>query len=107
MKLCQSFFLRIYGYEISYPGFADEAIKVLEGAGCSKAKSYYNEIIAKYQKKRDEELKPVARQVKKQWEMDWQKLVKEGEEKRKEQEVKQYLSQRSDRELLNLLQALY
>lgn len=42
MKLTKGFFLKVYGYEISFPGFADQAIKVLMAAGCSKAQGYYS-----------------------------------------------------------------
>ena len=43
MKLTKDFFKRIYGYEISFPGFADEAIAALEATGCSHAKQYYTD----------------------------------------------------------------
>ncbi len=77
MKLDKSFFLKIYSYEISFPGFAAEAIKALEDAGCSKAQEYYNAIIGEYQNKRDEELKPVARAIRQKWEEDWKRLQKQ------------------------------
>lgn len=32
MKLDKFFFLKVYGYEISFPGFADQAVKALEDA---------------------------------------------------------------------------
>ncbi len=83
MKLTRAFFLKIYGYEISFPGFADEAVKALNDAGCSKAREYYDNFVAEYQRERDKELKPVAAQIRKQWEKEWDKLKKEGEERRK------------------------
>lgn len=42
MKLTQDFFKRIYGYEITYPGFAEIALQRLEVLGCSKARAYYD-----------------------------------------------------------------
>lgn len=82
MKLTKAFFMKVYGYEISFPGFADEAIKALEDAGCSKAKGYYDNFVAEYQRERDKELKPVAAQVRKQWEADWKRLKKGSDERR-------------------------
>lgn len=35
MKLDKAFFLKIYGYELTWPGFAETAIKALEAAGLS------------------------------------------------------------------------
>lgn len=36
MKIDKVFFLKIYGFEISYPGFREAAIGKLEKCGCSK-----------------------------------------------------------------------
>lgn len=56
MKLDKAFFLRVYGYEISFPGFADEVIRALEEAGCSKARQYYISIVEEYKTAHDAEL---------------------------------------------------
>ena len=40
MVLNKAFFLKVYGYEISFPGFADEAIKAINDAGCRRAREY-------------------------------------------------------------------
>lgn len=85
MKLDKFFFLKVYGYEISFPGFADQAVKALEDAGCGRAKEYYNMIVVEYRNKRDNELKLVSAQIRKQWEADWKKLQKGSEEKRKQE----------------------
>ena len=53
MKLDRHFFLKVYGYEISFHGFADKAVKALEDAGCSKAREYYDKTVAEYQRKQD------------------------------------------------------
>ena len=60
MKLYKSTFLKIYGYELSYPGFADKALDWLEMLGCSKARAYYSDIVAEYEHERDKGLKEVA-----------------------------------------------
>ena len=84
MKLDKSFFLKVYGYEISFPGFAEQAVKALEDAGCGRAREYYNMIVAEYQKKRDENLKPVVKELHKKWDEDWKRLQKGSEEKREQ-----------------------
>ena len=99
MNLTKGFFLRIYGYEISWPGFEDQAIKALEDAGCSRAKAYYVEIIGDYQRQQDESIKPVAAEYAKEYNRKWEQKEKEGETKRSLQEM-------DSRELLTLLKNL-
>lgn len=79
MKLDRAFFLRIYGYEISFPGFADEAVRALEKAGCSRAGEYYAMTVAEYQERHDRELRPIAKQIRKQLDAEWKQVQKEGE----------------------------
>lgn len=93
MKLDKAFFLKIYADEITYPGFAETALRALEDAGCSKARSYYTSIVDAYERKRDEELKPVAKWLREKIDSDFENLVKEyerkqGDEKRKSQKTK-------------------
>lgn len=78
MKLDKAFFLRIYADEITWPGSADKAIRKLEEAGCSRAREYYNKTFAEYQRKRDEELRPIARQIRRRWEAEFRDLTKNG-----------------------------
>ena len=88
MKLYKAFFLKIYADEITYPGFAETALRALEDAGCSKARSYYTSIVDAYERKRDEELKPVAKWLREKIDSDFEKLCKMnkgGEEKRKQE----------------------
>ena len=107
MKLDRNFFLKVYGYEISFPGYKDIAIKALNEVGCSRAEEYYNRIVSEYETKQNESMKPVAERLAKQWQEDWNRFVKKneriGDEIRK-QEIMSDLHQMSDRELLNLLQ---
>lgn len=46
MHLYRSTFKKIYGYELSYPGFAEQAISRLEDLGCKKARDYYETVRA-------------------------------------------------------------
>lgn len=48
MILRKSTFRKILGYEITTSGFADEAIKKLEDAGCSRAREYYTAAYTEY-----------------------------------------------------------
>ena len=82
MKLTKNFFMRIYGYDISFPGFAEIALSDLEKAGCGKARSYYHQFVGEYEKKHDEEMKNIASWYKKQdfWKME---VVKENAGRRK------------------------
>ena len=91
MTLDQAFFMKVYGYEISFPGFADIAIKALEDAGCSMARSYYNRLVGEYEQKKQEELYPVAVEYVKKLEAQWEK--KRSDELSKEKK-KQSLQQR-------------
>ena len=66
MHLDKNFFLKVYGYEITRPGFADDVIKRLEFLGCSKAREYYTCTVAEFEYKRAQEFKEVARWYAKQ-----------------------------------------
>ena len=98
MKLTWDFFKRIYGYEISWPGFADRAIAALEAAGCSRARDHYKTWVNKYEAERAAEMKKVAAWYVEECKRQWEKRQKEGEGKRVEE--------MSNRELLTLLRNL-
>ena len=85
MKLDRDFFLKIYGYEISFPGFKQTAIQALNKAGCSRAEEYYNAVLTEYEKKRDESIKPIAHDYRLKCEEAFNKKVKEFESKRSDE----------------------
>ena len=60
MRLYKSFFMKIYGYEISFPGFAETALSRLEAAGCSRARGYYISVKAEYEFSCEKDLKETA-----------------------------------------------
>ena len=110
MKLDKGFFLKVYGFELSHPGFSETAIKVLEDAGCSMARSYYERITTEYEAEQAAKLRPVAVWLRKEIDEEYERKIKkyqgkEGEEPRK-QGITQDLHQKSDRELLSLLNQL-
>lgn len=92
MNLDKNFFLRIYGYELSWPGFAEVALTKLQGAGCNKARNYYTCIVVEQQYNDEAVLKNVA-----EWYVKQDFYGKKvNESRKKQQEV-----ERQRTELLN------
>lgn len=92
MKLDKAFFYKVYGYEISFPGFAEIAIKTLENAGCSKARAYYERIVFDYEERQKGSLKPIAKWLSDKSNADYEKrcdLAKEGSEDVRQNLLKQ------------------
>lgn len=102
MKLTKGFFRKIYGYELSFPGFREQAINALDTAGCTMARAYYNNIIGEYQRTTEESLKPVVASYLKECDQKWEQKQKRGEEQRKLRKI-QLLSRK--KELLKLLKS--
>lgn len=106
MKLTWDFFKKIYGYEISFPGFAEVALKALEDAGSTHSRQHYKKFVNDYEQKKQEELYPVAVEYVKRLEAQWEKKERERIRGEKLSEKKQSLQNLSDSELLTLLQNL-
>ena len=102
MQLTKGFFLRIYGYEITSPGFREQAISALEAAGCSKARVYYDGFVSEYERAAEEQIKPVAASYLKECNQKWEQKQKRGEEQRKERKI-QLLTRK--KQLLKLLKS--
>lgn len=104
MKFTKSFFLKILGYDITTPGFAEDSIAKLEILGSTKARGHYRGIVIEWQYYNEKMLQEAAAWYRKQ------DLHKEGVMmSRRQQEVeqrKEALHQMNDRELLILLQKL-
>lgn len=66
LKLTKALFNKIYGYEISYPGFAEIALVRLEQLGSSKAREHYNNIVGEYEQKQNEVMRDAAHWYSKQ-----------------------------------------
>lgn len=83
MTLTKAFFMRIYGYEITWPGFAEVALQRLEEFGCSKAREYYSGFVADYEAQSEADMKEAAR-----WQAEQLKkregVKQEGGDRRKE-----------------------
>ena len=89
LRLTKEFLKRIYVFEISYPGFSEEAITALEGIGCVRAREHYTSWVKEYESRRDAELKEVAHWYRMECEKQWEKRQKEGEEQRTQKERNQ------------------
>lgn len=124
MKLTKNFFMKIYGYELTWPGFAEQALTDLEHVGCSKAREYYYRFVDEYEKSHQAEIKNVAawyrKQVDDEFERREMKLRKQQEMEQMKQaftkdpltygmmkmKIQQDLHQKNDKELLSLLQSM-
>ena len=101
MKLYKSTFMKIYGYELTWPGFAEIALAKLESVGCEKAREHYARIVGEYEGKHNTKLREVAK--------DYRKQCEEEYENRKRKEVrncKEELAKMSNSELLMFLENL-
>ena len=78
MKLYKSTFLKIYGYELTYPGYAEKALSWLEMLGCSKARVYYSGVVAEYENWHEKEMKGAAARYRKLCEDQQEKLKQKG-----------------------------
>lgn len=105
MKLTKGFFKRIYGYELTWPGFADQAIKALQAAGCSRARQYYDMVAGECEQQYDADLVGVARWYAGECTKDWEKRQKGSEEQRK-LEIEIRLQQMSNSALIALCASL-
>lgn len=84
IKLYKSFFLKIFDYDITTPGFAEDAISRLEILGSTKARGHYTRIVGEWKNQNEEVLHEVAAWYKKQ------SLTKErGDIPRQQQEAEQ------------------
>ncbi|MCH5343363.1 MAG: hypothetical protein J1E64_04925 [Acetatifactor sp.] len=83
MRLTKDFFKKVYGYELSYPGFAEQALSVLEAAGCSCAGKYYRDWVSAYEKEHNAVLKCVAEWY---WKNEEGQRRKRGDEVRRQKE---------------------
>ena len=99
MKLTINFFMQIYGYELTWPGFAETALSRMEILGCSKARDYYTCIIAEWCYNHEKMLRNVAKWYKKQ------DFTKKGDDKDwKRQQEAELLMRKKELLLMKKLQ---
>lgn len=90
MKLTKDFFKKVYGYEISWSGFAEQAIKALEVVGCSYARQYYDDWVTAYETEYNTMMKRVA-----EW---YTKFCESNERKVKKSRAKQERPKQQNRQ---------
>lgn len=74
---------RIYGYELSYPGYLVKVQDRLVEIGRIDVIKGYNEWLRLYQDNENEQLKPIARLLKEQIDKEYERMVKNYAERRK------------------------
>ncbi len=82
MRLTKNLFKRTYGYGITDPLFPGKVIAALEAAGCSRARQYYETWVSEYEAAHGAELKSTAIWLKKEYEKEWEKRQRGGEQER-------------------------
>ena len=83
MKLTQNFFKRTYGYELSFPGFSEEAIAKLEAAGCSRAREHYDTCVKEYEAEQAAVMKEVGEWYRQECKKQWEAKRKRGDQVRR------------------------
>lgn len=78
MKLYKSTFKKMLGYEMTWPGFAEEALTRLEEQGCSRAREYYEAVKAEWQQEHEAQMKSAAHWYKEQCENEFENLKRKA-----------------------------
>lgn len=83
MKLTKNFFMRIYGYEITYPGFAAVALEKLEGlyilyarGNARHPEDLYQNVVKEADERQEQGMKEAAQWYAKQLNDKWERQVK-------------------------------
>ena len=95
MKLYKSTFKKILGYDITTPGFAEDALTRLEILGCSRAREYYETVKAEWQKEHDAQMKRAA---------EWSRDRGPNEFERRKVKLRTEKEAEQQQELLELLE---
>ena len=103
MKLTESFFKAIYGYELTYPGFAETALRKFDGMGSKTARSYYEQFSKKYEDERNQTLRNVGVWYVEQLERKWEERKIKQEQRQRKIEAYQNMT---DKELLEKYEQL-
>lgn len=93
MKLNRAFFLKVYGYELTSPGFVETALRHFEVLGCTRAREYYKKTVSDYETQWKDGMHEVASLYCRKLEQTWKKKV--GDELRIRKRTLQILQGRS------------
>ena len=102
MPLTKEFFLKIYGFELTWPGTAERFLNRLEELGSSRARKLYAAVVADYEEKQEKTTQEVAAWYAEQLERKYSdKGVRVWSQKEAER-LREDLQEKSDEELLIL-----
>ena len=102
MPLTKAFFLKIYGYELTWPGSAERCLQRLEELGSSWARKIYAAVVADYEEKHEKTTQEVAAWYAEQLERKYSNKEVRAWNQKEAERLRAGLQEKSDEELLIL-----
>lgn len=102
MPLTKAFFLKIYGYELTWPGSAERCLQRLEELGSSRARKLYAAVVADYEEKQEKTTQEVAAWYAEQLERKYSNKEVRAWSQKETERLREGLQEKSDEELLIL-----
>lgn len=102
MPLTKAFFLKIYGYELTWPGSAERCLQRLEELGSSSARKLYAAVVADYEEKKEKTTQEVAAWYAEQLERKYSNKEVRAWSQKEAERLRAGLQEKSDEELLIL-----
>lgn len=99
-KLDKNIFKKILGYDMTWPGFAEDALARLEELGCSRAREYYEAVRLGWQQEHEQQMRNVAEWYSKQ-NFDRKKVRESRTEQEAEPSMKKLHLLKQKQEVLN------
>lgn len=106
MPLTKAFFLKIYGYELTWPGSAERCLQRLEELGSSRARKLYAAVVADYEEKQEKTTQEVAAWYAEQLERKYSNKEVRAWSQKETERLREDLQEKSDEELLILLSTM-
>ncbi|MFR1510382.1 MAG: hypothetical protein ACLSTN_00245 [Coprococcus sp.] len=106
MPLTKAFFLKIYGYELTWSGSAERCLQRLEELGSSRARKLYAAVVADYEEKQEKTAQEVAAWYAEQLERKYSNKEVRAWSQKETERLREDLQEKSDEELLILLSTM-
>lgn len=106
MPLTKEFFLKIYGFELTWPGTAERFLNRLEELGSSRARKLYAAVVADYEEKKEKTTQEVAAWYAEQLERKYSNKEVRAWNQKETERLREDLQEKSDEELLILLSTM-
>lgn len=106
MPLTKAFFLKIYGYKLTWPGSAERCLQRLEELGSSRARKLYAAVVADYEEKKEKTTQEVAAWYAEQLESKYSNKEVRAWNQKEAERLREGLQKKSDEELLILLSTM-